>query len=140
MNQQTSNNVPPGSTFPRRPWTIMIVDDEPALRIFARDILEDAGYVVRTAASGEEALEHYREHAGEVDLVILDLYMPGIDGAQTYLAMKAIRPGIRAFICSGYITDPAITGLLKEHGLTAIGKPFEVDEFLQVVEATLQGR
>ncbi len=125
--------VPQGN----RKQRVLLVDDEPAMQELGRVLLEDDGYEVTIAANGLEALEIYKEHHGSIDLVVLDLVMPGMDGGQTYTEMKKINKGLKAFFCTGFISDQIIAGLLQEEKLYAISKPFRPDEFLRTVRSVI---
>jgi CheY-like chemotaxis protein len=117
--------------------SIMIVDDEESMQELGRELLEEQGYRVIIAGNGHEALELYRDRVKEIDLVILDLVMPGMDGGQTFLELKKINPGIRAFFCTGFMPDQVITALLEEERLRAIQKPFDPQTFLRIVRQVL---
>ncbi|MBP1648872.1 MAG: multi-sensor hybrid histidine kinase [Bacteroidetes bacterium] len=121
--------VPQGT----RKQKVLLVDDEPAMQELGRVMLEEDGYEVTIAANGLEALEIYKEDHDTIDLVVLDLVMPGMDGGQTYTEMKKIDKGLKAFFCTGFISDQIIAGLLEEEKLYAISKPFRPDEFLRTV-------
>ncbi len=126
--------APPPAPKPLRPTRrILLVDDEPAMQELGKELLEDEGYDVLVATDGNQALDIYRGRSREIDLVVLDLVMPGMDGGQVYMAMKAINPAIKAFFCTGYISDQIIAGLLEEEKLKAISKPFRPDQFLSTV-------
>jgi PAS domain S-box-containing protein len=124
----------------RRNEQVLLVDDEPAMREFGRELLQEFGYRVLLASDGEEAVALYREHHAEIDLVVLDLLMPRMDGAQTYLELKSIRPDLKAFFCTGFAADQVITSLLEEEKLKAVKKPFQVNDFLRAVRDVLDGR
>jgi len=81
---------------------ILLVDDDPLLIDVCSQMLEHLGYRVMTADSGEEALELFRAHTGLFDLVISDMNMPGMNGAQLTRELLAIRPGLPVLLCSGY--------------------------------------
>jgi two-component system cell cycle sensor histidine kinase/response regulator CckA len=104
---------------------------------FGRDILVEHGYRVLTASDGTQALALYTSRHDEISMVILDLILPGMDGGQTYLAMKRINKNLKAMFCSGYTSDQIISSLLKEEHLLAVRKPFRVDEFLAAVRECL---
>ncbi len=119
---------------------ILVVDDEESMQDLARDLLEDAGYRVITAGSGFEAIDVFREKKDAIDLVILDLVMSGLDGGQTYLAMKRIKPGIKAFFCTGFMPDEVIASVLEKDGLQTVQKPFQPAAFVRVVRETIDRR
>jgi PAS domain S-box-containing protein len=119
---------------------ILIVDDEESMQEIAREILEEHGYTVTIAGNGQAAVDLYRARPGEIDLVVLDLLMPGMDGGQTYLALKGIDPRVRAFFCTGYMPDQTITNLLHRDHLRAIQKPFNPQQFVRTVREVLDER
>jgi PAS domain S-box-containing protein len=82
--------------------TVLVVDDEDALRNVARRLLEREGFQVRTASSGSEALRMFRARSGEIGVVLLDLTMPGMDGAETLRELRLVQPGVRVVLMTGY--------------------------------------
>ena len=86
----------------RREARILVVDDESLFRDLAVDMLHSVGYSVLTAEDGQAGLDFYREHWRAIDLVILDMIMPRLSGADTWRGMKAINPNVRALLASGY--------------------------------------
>ncbi|VTS00647.1 response regulator receiver protein : Response regulator receiver protein OS=Desulfococcus oleovorans (strain DSM 6200 / Hxd3) GN=Dole_1357 PE=4 SV=1: Response_reg [Gemmata massiliana] len=94
---------------------VLLVDDEPAVRAMLNFVLRLHAFTVRVAASGEEALELYRAHRGTVEVVLLDVQMPGLDGAQTLAAIRATDPGARCVFMSGH------TGRYSHADLLALG-------------------
>jgi CheY-like chemotaxis protein len=115
----------------------MIVDDEESMQELGRELLEEEGYDVVIARNGMEALDLYRKHPRDIDLVILDLVMPGMDGGQTYLELKKVNPALKALFCTGYMPDQVISALLEEERLIAIHKPFHPDMFVRSVRQVL---
>jgi CheY-like chemotaxis protein len=92
------------------------------------------------AGNGRQAVEIYRQRGTEIALVVLDLVMPGMDGGQTYLELKAINPNLKAFFCTGFMPDHVIAALLERDHLRAIQKPFNPQTFVQVVREVLDER
>lgn len=120
----------------RRP-RILIVDDELGVRESLRAILEPE-YEVLTASSGNEALACCRR--GPVDLVTLDLRMPGLGGIPVLEAIKKLDPEIEVLIITGYGSfDTAVAGL-RHHAFDYLSKPFEAAHVRQVVQAALARR
>ena len=119
--------------------TILLVDDESAMREIGTDILEGSGFKVLTAADGLEAVDIYRKKSKEIALVILDLVMPKMDGGQTFLELKKINPKVKSIFCTGFASDAIITQLLAEEHIPAVQKPFRQEEFLHMVQETLSG-
>lgn len=117
---------------------ILLVDDELPMQELGKELLEEQGYEVLIAGDGLEAVNIFRSRANEIDLVILDLVMPKLDGGQTYIEMKKINQNVRAFFCTGYTSNAVITSLLQEENLQALQKPFRPAEFLCLVNDMLE--
>jgi PAS domain S-box-containing protein len=126
-----------GQTAPRGKEKLLLVDDEEAIRGFGAEVLEGAGYQVVSAASGEEALELYRRMGAEVDLVILDLGMPGMGGHKCIQELLALSPGIKVLIASGYSATGKVADTLKQGAAGYIAKPFRRVDLLQSVRQVL---
>jgi len=99
--------------------TILLAEDEQALRRLTRRILESAGYAVVEAANGEDALRELEAHAGRVHLLLTDVVMPGMNGRELAGPVAALRPDTKVLYASGY-TDDAIL----RHGVLDAGSPF----------------
>ncbi|MGA8892323.1 MAG: PAS domain S-box protein [Anaeromyxobacteraceae bacterium] len=117
--------------------TILVVEDDEVMRDVTRRILEGAGYVVLTAASGPEGLATCDGHAGAIDLLLTDVVMPQMNGRVLAERLVEKRPGTRVIYMSGY-TDNAIV----HHGVLArgthfIGKPFSQADLLARVREVL---
>jgi CheY-like chemotaxis protein len=119
--------------------TVLIVDDEESMQELGRELLEEHGYTVLIASTGQEAVDLFRQRGDEIGLVVLDLVMPGMDGGQTYLELKRLQPDLKAFFCTGYMPDQVISALLEEEHLQAIQKPFIPEAFVQLVRDVLDG-
>jgi CheY-like chemotaxis protein len=103
------------------------VDDDELIRASVGPMLTILGHQVHTAESGEEALERFR-HGLDVDLVILDMNMPGLNGAETLERLLDLRPSQPVLIATGY-TDDSVAQLMQGRpNLSSIGKPFSIQE------------
>ena len=116
--------------------TILIVDDEEAILEIADEVLTDHGYRVIRAQSGEEALEWYSGNNG-IDLVILDLGMPGIGGERCLEKLLEMDPLVRVIVASGYgghdmVEDPSRFG-----ASAFIGKPYSLTHLLAEIHRIL---
>lgn len=108
--------------------TILFVDDEEINRIVGNDILEDLGYEVFLASNGLEALSIFKKNLEVIDLVVLDMIMPKLNGHDTFLKMKEIDKECKVIIASGYSDDEDILRL-KDKGLSAIlSKPYKIPQ------------
>jgi two-component system, cell cycle sensor histidine kinase and response regulator CckA len=117
--------------------TILLVEDEPALRRVSRKLLEKLGYQVLEAATGEQALQVYAERTRDIDLVLLDLIMPGLNGLQTLERLQGLDPGVKVILCSG-IADTEEENL--PNGVSFMPKPFPLETLSQKVAAVLSAK
>ena len=117
--------------------TILLVDDEESIRDFATEALKKFGYSVLTGASGEEALKVYCSHTARIDLVIMDIGMPGMGGHRCLEKLIQIDPGVKIIIASGYSIDGQVKQALEAGAAGYIGKPYRVDVLLDKVRSVL---
>ena len=124
---------------PRTPsgGRILLVDDEEMIRVISRTVLESAGYQVREATDGVEAVEAFRAHAAEIDLVILDLVMPRLSGRDAARRLVALDPAVRILLSSGYSTDD-VSDIPEALGL--LSKPYRPSALLAAVRDALDPR
>ena len=106
--------------------TVLLVDDEDMILDVGRDLLEKLGYEVLTVKSGIEAVEVYRTNQRKIDIVILDMVMPVMDGGDTYDKLKDIDPGILVLLSSGYSIDGRASKILSRGCSGFIQKPFGI--------------
>jgi CheY-like chemotaxis protein len=104
---------------PRGTETVLLVEDEAAVRGLVREILASAGYVILEAASGAEALQRSRDHDGPIQLMMTDVVMPGMSGPELANQITSTRPGLRILFTSGYTNDD-----LGPHGVLGPGRAF----------------
>ena len=118
--------------------TILVVDDEAAIRSLATDILRMSGYEVLTAANGARAVLLCEQHQEKISLMITDMDMPVMDGATAIRVVATVAPKIRIIATSG--TDPAsLASVLLLPGISGtLHKPYSADELLQVVSEVLR--
>ena len=118
---------------------ILVIDDEDGIRRAVRNVLERAGYRVREARSGLDALRLWHEE--ESDLVITDIHMPGMDGLETIRELHALNPRLPMIAVSGS-GEMASRDLLNDAGLSGpirtLDKPFKITELIQCVREALQ--
>ncbi len=117
--------------------TILIVDDEEAIRVMAERVLGDAGYTVYAAADGEEALKIYQASGSSIDLVILDMVMPVLSGRETYMEMRKMNPELRVLLCSGYKYDERVQEVLEYPGVEFLNKPYTLSNLSNSIHAML---
>ena len=117
---------------------VLIVDDEESVCSFVRTSLRDLGYTVSTCADGASGVDHYREHHREIDLVILDLIMPKMNGQDAFREMRRINPNVRALVSSGFSHTQAARQMLDDGALALLNKPFRITELSQAVAEHIQ--
>jgi PAS domain S-box-containing protein len=104
--------------------TILVCEDDEAVRNLAVHILNDVGYTVLAACNGAEALDLARTHEGAVDLVVTDVIMPDMNGKQLADALSDVRPGLRTLFVSGYTSDVIAHHGVLDDGVQFLEKPF----------------
>jgi two-component system OmpR family response regulator len=120
--------------------TVLVVDDEPAIRTLLDFALRQGGLTVRLAGSGREAVTVYREASTEIDLVLLDIRMPGLDGPQTLAALRQVDPQTRFCFLSGQACRYGSDDLLALGALRVFEKPiFDLRRFALEVQQLLPG-
>lgn len=118
---------------PENKKLILLVDDESTMLELGKQLLEEHGYNVMLASDGIEAVELYKKHGKDIDLVILDILMPRLDGGRTYVELKKINDHVKAFFCTGYTPQDIVGSLLSQESLRALQKPFRPAEFMDMV-------
>jgi PAS domain S-box-containing protein len=123
--------------LPRGHGTVLVVEDESAVRTFARRALESGGFYVRTAENGLAGLDAFRKHLQKIDAVLLDLTMPGMDGLEVLTELRRLAPNVPILVMSGY-GERDVSGALAEAGATGfVAKPFLPRELLARVSHAL---
>jgi two-component system, cell cycle sensor histidine kinase and response regulator CckA len=107
--------------------TILLVDDEKMVLEVSREMLESLGYRVFATGSGQEAVAVFMEKKGQIDLVILDMIMPGISGGETFDRLREIDPGIAVLFCSGYSVNHRVQEILDRGCRGFLQKPFSLE-------------
>ncbi|MCX2834421.1 hybrid sensor histidine kinase/response regulator [Microbulbifer thermotolerans] len=114
---------------------IMVVDDEAIVRNYSKTLFEMHGHQVRTFAGAEEAINFYRRSYMNVDLVLLDMIMPRMDGQQLFKILKGINPEIKAILSTGYSVDSKVQETLTDGILDYIQKPFTYEQLQEKIDA-----
>ena len=120
--------------------TILLVEDEPAVRSFARRTLEEQGYIVLEAANGANALSIVASHAGPIALLVTDIIMPGLQGYQLAEQLAARRPELRVLYISGFTQNSMIHQGVPDDGVAFLAKPFSTDALGDAVRRVLDGQ
>lgn len=126
-NHEKSPEIIPGS------GTILLIDDEPAIRFTNRLLLESAGYKVLLAENGRDGLEKFNQAMTDIDLVILDMIMPEMNGSECFNELIKIRPDLKIIICSGFPQDADLAEMKKKGTVSFLFKPCRGQELTRVV-------
>ncbi len=117
--------------------TLLVAKDDEMVRNMTVRILEKAGYTVLVAIDGEEALEVFKAHAGEISLALLDVVMPKLSGKQVYARIKESNPRVRILFSSGHSVNAVHINLILDEGTELIQKPYDPDALLRRVREML---
>jgi len=117
--------------------TVLIADDEELVRNLGSEILTLYGYQVLLAKNGWDALEIYKKNQSQIDLVVLDLIMPSLNGAETLKRIRQIDPGMKAVICSGYGGKGGLMKSLGDFPPPMVKKPFRITDLVSTVRQVL---
>jgi len=124
-------------TIARGTETILLVDDEKMILEVSKELLEFLGYRVYAAGSGQEAIAVYMEKQKEIDLVLLDMIMPGISGGETFDRLREIDPEILVLLFSGYSINGQAQEIMDRGCSGFIQKPFQIENLSQKVREML---
>ncbi|MBV9773375.1 MAG: response regulator [Gemmatimonadetes bacterium] len=119
--------------------TVLVVEDDDAVRRSARRALASRGYTVLEAASGDAALRLLREHGGTLDAVLTDVVMPGMSGRELADSLLEIRARVPVIFMSGYTSDIILRRRIRE-GEWILEKPFSARQLAELVRRVLDGR
>jgi two-component system, cell cycle sensor histidine kinase and response regulator CckA len=127
-NEPVQEEIAPTASISGGTETILLVDDEEIIINAVSRMMIHLGYTVLTARSGQEALEIYRSRREDIDLVILDLIMPGISGESAFDQLKEIDPEIDVLLASGYSAEGQTQAILQRGCRGFIQKPFTLGQ------------
>jgi PAS domain S-box-containing protein len=118
--------------------TVLLVDDEEPITEVGKELLELIGYRVLIARDGKEAVKTYRKNRGDIDVVIMDMVMPGMGGGEAYDRIKEINPDAKVLLSSGFSIDGEASDILDRGCNGFIQKPFTVRELSRAMETVLE--
>ncbi len=119
--------------------TVLLVDDESITVDVGKELLEELGYKVMAVKSGAEAIDLYEKHAEEIDLVILDMIMPNMDGGETFERLRETDPNVKVLLSSGYSLDRRAQQILDRGCRGFLQKPFKLTGLSQKIREILEG-
>src|SRR5438445_132201 len=133
VNVERARAEQAATSTPRTGWeTILVAEDDPAVRTLASDMLREHGYTVLTAADGDEALQLAERHGARIHLLLTDVMMPRMNGLQLAGSFTAIRPEARVLYMTGYAEMPPVSDA------AIVQKPFTMFALMEAVRRTLE--
>jgi two-component system cell cycle sensor histidine kinase/response regulator CckA len=137
--QKTRRHLP--SAFIKGTETILLIDDEQMITEVGQTMLEKLGYRVFVANSGEDGIALMNERGADIDLVILDMIMPGMDGGQTFDRIREIHSTIPVILSSGYSLNGQAEKIINRGCNGFIQKPFDLETLSRKVHEVMnQGK
>ncbi len=116
---------------------VLLVDDEEIVIGVGKQMLERLGYTVVTANNGREAVDFHSNNPNDVDLVLLDMIMPGMEAADTFDQLKAVNPAVKVILSSGYSLDQKATEILNRGCSGFIQKPFNMKNLQEKIDEVI---
>ncbi len=120
--------------------TILLIDDEEMILTVGQELLEELGYTVLPAMSGQEAIEIFQKQHDEIDMIIMDMVMPGMSGSETFDRLKEISVDSKVLLSSGYSLDGQASDILKRGCDGFIQKPFNMNQLAQKIKNIMPDR
>ena len=120
--------------------TILLIDDEKKFLEVNSEILESLGYRIYTAESGQAAFDTYMEKGDEIDLVILDMILPGISGGTIFDRLREINPNVKVILSSGYSVDGDAKHIMDRGCNGFIQKPFDLRKLSLKIRETIESK
>jgi nitrogen-specific signal transduction histidine kinase/CheY-like chemotaxis protein len=118
---------------------VLLVDDEAAVRTVAEKMLVKLGYEVLVAEDGNEALELYRQQGDRIDVVIIDMIMPGLGGGELFDQLRGLDPGVRVMLSSGYSINGEARSIIERGCRAFIQKPYNLKDLSEKLRELLEG-
>jgi len=127
----------PAERLKRGSGTILMIDDEQVMLDVGKEMLKELGYDALTAKGGNEGLEIYGKNQEKIDMIILDMIMPGTTGSDAYDSLKEINHDIKVLLSSGYSMDGKANDILERGCNGFIQKPFNMEQLSQKISEIL---
>jgi PAS domain S-box-containing protein len=127
----------PAPTVSMGTGTILLIDDEQMIIKVGEELLQELGYKVFTAESGQDAIKLYKKNADKIDLVIMDMIMPGMGGGETFDHLKEIKSDIKVLLSSGYSINGQASEILERGCEGFIQKPFNINQLSEKIQGII---
>jgi len=113
--------------------TILLIDDEKMILDVGCELLEELGYTVLSALSGRQAIDIFQKNSDKIDLIIMDMIMPGMNGGETFDRLRNINSNIKVLLSSGYSVNGQATKILRRGCDGFIQKPFNLNQLAEKI-------
>ncbi len=130
----TTNQLPKGSE------TILIVDDQETIWDYLIEALQTLGYSVLLAENGQDAVDIYKNNPNEIDLILLDMIMPVLNGHDAFIKIKEIDPDVSVLLSSGYVSEDEVQDLLQMGANGFLRKPHRLPVVVNEIRRVLDER
>lgn len=131
------NEAAPAAQMKKGQGSLLLVDDEQLILDVGTAMLKKLGYTVHVAGSGEDALQFFQQEGESIDLVILDMVMPGMSGGEVFDQLKELDPGVKVMLSSGYSIDGKASEIIDRGCVGFIQKPFSLAQLSEKVKSVL---
>ena len=118
---------------PTSPPSVLVIDDEEPIREGVFDIMAMINILVLSAEHGAQGLQVYKEHQADIAVVLLDMCMPVMDGAQTFVALRAINPAVKVIFSSGFSETKLMRELVARGEADFLPKPYDADTLINII-------
>jgi CheY-like chemotaxis protein len=116
---------------------ILLIDDEHTIREAVKDGLKMLGTEVISAENGRQGIALYQENQQDIDLILLDMQMPGLNGRETFFRLREINPQVKVILSSGYSESESIHGIAPEGIVAFLQKPYRFEKLVAEIQAAL---
>jgi len=120
--------------------TALVIDDQETLLTVAMDMLTAKGMDVLTAQSGQEGIRLYQEHAERIDVVLLDMKMPDLNGDEVFATLKAFDPEVRVIITTGFEEEETLAHFNGQLPIAFIQKPYRFHNLVEMIASMMPKR
>ncbi|MDY6788008.1 MAG: response regulator [candidate division WOR-3 bacterium] len=117
--------------------TILIIDDEIMITDILSKIISRIDYDTHVCRNGQEAMQFFKDNHHNIALTVLDMIMPGMDGRETFIAIREIDPYAKILIVSGYSSQEDVRDLLEKGDSEFLGKPFRSRELIDAIKTMI---
>ncbi len=140
LTEQKTDQQKQIPTVKRGSGNILLIDDEPAIVQSVTSMLVQLGYQVLSANNGKQGLDIYKEKHYDIDVVILDMLMPEMNGQECFYKLKEINPRVRVIVSSGFSEDISIQALMNDGAKFFINKPYRLLDLSEAIESCIASK